>query len=251
MAEPCRAAPPAPLSPEGPVSSGARVRLRNLRKSAGGALRVSIDALELAPDGITMVLGANGAGKSLLLRLLHGLIEADEGEIIAPPGRQAMVFQRPVLLRRSVAANLEYALKAAGHGRRARRAALPELLSRHGLTERAGQPARSLSGGEQQRLAMIRALAMRPVLMFLDEPTASLDPAATASLEALITDAAAQGTKIVMVSHDLGQARRLGNEIVLLHHGRLAEQTPAKRFFDRPVSKAGRAYLDGVLYLDH
>ncbi|KAF0677374.1 ATP-binding cassette domain-containing protein [Profundibacterium mesophilum] len=228
----------------------ARLRVRGLRKSAGGVLRISIDELGLAPGGVTMVLGANGAGKSLLLRLLHGLVLPDEGTIAAPPGVQSMVFQRPVLLRRSVFANLDFALKIAGIGRAERHRSVRELLSRHGFGDRAGQPARSLSGGEQQRLAMIRALSVSPAILFLDEPSASLDPAATSSIEALIRSAARQGTKVVMVTHDPGQARRLGDEVLLLHRGRIAEQGPAAEFFAGPVSGAGRAYLDGSLYLD-
>ncbi|RVT86689.1 ATP-binding cassette domain-containing protein [Rhodobacteraceae bacterium CCMM004] len=226
------------------------VACHDLRFSAGGAVRLEVPRLHLRAGAPTAVLGPNGAGKSLLLRLLHGLIAPQEGRVIAAPEvRQAMVFQRPVLLRRSVAANLDYALRAAGEGRRARRARLPDLLSQFGFAASARQPARTLSGGEQQRLALVRALATAPDVLFLDEPTASLDPAATHAIETLLAQADAQGTKIVIVTHDPGQARRLGGEVLLLNRGRIAERTPATQFFAAPRSPEGRAYLSGALLL--
>ncbi|HEY5720378.1 MAG TPA: ATP-binding cassette domain-containing protein, partial [Gammaproteobacteria bacterium] len=158
--------------------------------------------------------------------------------------QQALVFQRPVLLRRSVAANLEFVLGLRGPVDRER----CRVLLRHvGLEARARQPARLLSGGEQQRLALARALALEPRVLFLDEPTASLDPASTATIERLVREAQAAGTKVVYVTHDIGQARRLADEVVFLHRGRLLEQTPAAGFFERPVSGEARDYLAGRL----
>jgi tungstate transport system ATP-binding protein len=207
------------------------------------------------PSGtLTVVMGPNGAGKSLLLRLLHGLLTPTSGEVLwgGQPlddglrKRQAMVFQRPVLLRRSVAANVRFVLKL-------RAMATPErtmeILHEVGLAAQAGQPARLLSGGEQQRLSLARALALRPQVMLLDEPTASLDPASTASIEAIVARASEQGTKMIFVTHDIGQARRLADDVVFLNRGRLAEHTPAERFFDDPVSQAARDYLAGRLIL--
>ncbi len=218
---------------------------RNLRFAAGGETLIDINDLTLGASGPTMILGPNGAGKSLLLRLLHGLIQPTAGQIDTATSRQAMVFQRPVLLRRTVAANIHYALRAARQPRD--RAAA--LLTQAGLNAKARQPARSLSGGEQQRLAIVRALATAPDVLFLDEPTSSLDPAATLAIEALISAADAAGTKVVMVTHDPAQARRLGAEVVFLHHGRVQEHTSADRFFDTPQSPAARAYLAGGLIL--
>lgn len=158
--------------------------------------------------------------------------------------RQAMVFQRPVLLRRSVAANIDFALRLKDKIDGARR---DGLLQRVGLLEQSRQPARLLSNGEQQRLALARALATQPEVLFLDEPTASLDPASIIVIEEIVATAKAAGTKIIFVTHDIGQARRLGDEIVFLDRGRLAEHTPAERFFASPESVAGQAYVEGRL----
>jgi tungstate transport system ATP-binding protein len=233
--------------------------LRLERAAYAVAGRTLIDAvdLEIAAGPRSIVLGPNGAGKSLLLRLCHGLIAASSGSVVwlgegaALPGmvrrRQAMVFQRPVLLRRSAAANVDYALGLRGVARAARRERVAEALARVGVAEFASRPARVLSGGEQQRLALARAWALRPEILFLDEPTASLDPAATRAVEQIIDAFHAAGTKIVMTTHDLGQARRLADEVVFLHQGRIAERGEAARFFELPSSPAARAFLTGDL----
>jgi tungstate transport system ATP-binding protein len=161
--------------------------------------------------------------------------------------RQAMVFQRPVLLRRSVGANIRFVLNLRG---KATPKAVDSLLAEVGLEQLADQPARQLSGGEQQRLALARALALKPAVMFMDEPTASLDPAATASIESIVKRAHERGAKVIFVTHDLGQARRLADDIVFLNRGRLVEHTPAERFFDKPDSRQARQYLSGKLILD-
>jgi len=217
---------------------------------------ILVDGIDLRiPRGtLTVVMGPNGAGKSLLLRLLHGLLTPTSGEVLwgGRPldddlrKRQAMVFQRSVLLRRSVAANVRFVLKLRGMATPER---TMEILHQVGLAAQAEQPARLLSGGEQQRLSLARALALRPQVLFLDEPTASLDPASTASIEAIVATAHEQGTKVIFVTHDLGQARRLADDIVFLNRGRLAEHTPAERFFEAPVSQAARDYLAGRLIL--
>ncbi|MEO1017321.1 MAG: ATP-binding cassette domain-containing protein, partial [Pseudomonadota bacterium] len=177
--------------------------------------------LNLRRTGITVMMGHNGAGKSLLLRLIADLIEPTEGSIQLNRdlrGRMAIVFQRPVLLRRSVRANLEHALRIYGTPRVERQARLHELLRMGGLVALIDQPARRLSGGEQQRLAMVRALAANPRLLLLDEPTASLDPQSTLVIEELIRKAALE-MKVLLVTHDRGQAQRLADEIVFLHQG--------------------------------
>ena len=202
----------------------------------------------------TVVLGPNGAGKSLLLRLCHGLLPPSAGTIawagapLAMARRcQAMVFQRPVLLRRSTAANIAYVLRLQGVPRRQRRAMLTEALEQAGLLPLAARPARVLSGGEQQRLALARAWVLKPQVLFLDEPTTSLDPAATRAVEALLEHIHCSGTKIIMTTHDLGQARRLADEVLFLHHGRLVEYAPAPAFFSNPQSKEAAAFLEGKL----
>ncbi len=210
--------------------------------------------LRLADPGVTVIMGPNGAGKSLLLRLTHGLLEPTAGRVRwngAPLDeslrrRQALVFQRPVLLRRSVRANLEFVLRLRG-GKGERTASY--WLDHVGLAGMAERPARRLSGGEQQRLAMARALALGPEVLLMDEPTASLDPASTATIESLVAEARRAGTKVIFVTHDIGQARRLADDVVFLHRGRLMEHTAASTFFANPVSDAARNYLAGRLVL--
>jgi tungstate transport system ATP-binding protein len=158
-----------------------------------------------------------------------------------------MVFQRPILLRRSVRANITYALALMGLPRAARAERADMTLEHFGLTAIAGRPARVLSGGEQQRLALARALARDPSVLFLDEPTASLDPAATKSIEDIIRAVSARGVKVVMSTHDLGQAKRLAGNIALLHRGRVAEEAPAAEFFSSPRTTEARRFIAGEL----
>ena len=220
-----------------------------------GGIRLIKDlncTLEAGPR--TMILGANGAGKSLFLRLCHGLIRPTAGRVLwqgakgrDPADAQAMVFQRPVMLRRSVAANVDYALKLRGMAAAERRAAVEDALGHTGLRRLADNPARVLSVGEQQKLALARAWALQPEVLFLDEPTASLDPAATHAVEQIINAIDAAGTRIVMTTHDLGQARRLGDEVMFLNRGRLLEKALAERFFSEPENDLAQAFLRGEL----
>ena len=202
----------------------------------------------------TVVLGPNGAGKSVLLRLCHGLLKPTAGAITwsspeVPGGarRQAMVFQRPVLLRRSALGNVRYALNLGGIPAHERDDRAYEALCKVGLEAHADRPARVLSGGEQQRLALARVWALRPEILFLDEPTASLDPGATHEIESVILALHAAGTKIVMVTHNLGQARRLADEILFLYQGRLLERQPADQFLKNPASSEAARFLEGEL----
>ncbi len=228
--------------------------VRGLVYRAGGRNLIDGVDLRLAAGSFTVVMGPNGAGKSLLLRLLHGLITPTAGSVSwegKPHGdelrrRQAMVFQRPVLLRRSVAANIRFVLKVRGRSSAQR---VEEILDEVGLLPYAHQPARLLSGGEQQRLSLARALALEPRVLFMDEPTASLDPASTAAIESIVRRAHGRGTKIVFITHDLGQARRLADDVVFLNRGRVVEHTPAGRFFASPASREARDYLAGRLVL--
>ena len=206
-------------------------------------------SLEIGAGPSTILLGANGAGKSVLMRLMHGLLAPSQGRITwASEGasrQQAMVFQRPVMLRRSALANVVYALELAGVAEPGRHAM--EALKEVGLAHLAHRPARVLSGGEQQRLALARAWALHPEVLFLDEPTASLDPSATREIEAVIRAFDAAGTKIVMATHNLGQARRLGDEVLFIHQGRLVERAPVERFFREPGSAEAAAFIKGEL----
>ncbi|MBK1698060.1 phosphate ABC transporter ATP-binding protein [Rhodovibrio salinarum] len=240
-----------------PADSIRPATVQGLTFQAGG--QKLLDGIDLALDrtGTTAIMGPNGAGKSLLLRLLHGLLTPSAGTVRwngRAPDRtvrrqQAMVFQKPVLLRRSVIANVVYALKVHGLPRSQRRQRAAEALADAGLYQLARRPARVLSGGEQQRLALARAWATRPEVLFLDEPTANLDPAGAHAVERMVAEIKNRGTKIVLTTHDLGQARRLADEVVFLHRGHLIERSPAQTFFDQPQSAQARAFLSGDLVL--
>ena len=227
------------------------LRLEDVSYEAGGRAiieRVSL-ALEAGPS--TIILGANGAGKSVLMRLMHGLLAPTSGRVAwsgeGARRRQAMVFQRPVMLRRSALANVTYALDVAGVVGAERERLAREALAEVGLGRLAQRPARVLSGGEQQRLALARAWALHPEVLFLDEPTANLDPGATREIETIIKAFDASGTKIVMSTHNLGQARRLGDEVLYLHEGRVVERAPIERFFAQPSAPEARAFIKGEL----
>ncbi len=205
--------------------------------------------LRLAGCHRTLVMGPNGAGKSLLLRLAHGLLAPSSGRVHweGETPRQAMVFQRPVLLRRTALDNLTYALAVTGTPRRQRLALAREALARFGLAALEKRPARVLSGGEQQRLALARAWLTRPDVLFLDEPTSALDPAAIRAVEDAVVDFHERGTRIVMSTHDLHQARRLADDVLFLCGGRLLEHTAAEAFFRAPASPEARAFIRGEL----
>ncbi len=228
------------------------LRLAEVGFAAGDRPIIQGVSFELCAGPATIVMGANGAGKSVLLRLMHGLLTPTSGRVewlgdnAARARRlQAMVFQRPVMLRRSAIANITYALALAGVAAGERDVLAREALESVGLAHIASRPARVLSGGEQQRLALARAWALHPEVLFLDEPTASLDPAATREIETVIKAFDAAGTKIVMVTHNLGQARRLGDEVLFVHEGRVAELTPIDAFFSNPASEEAAAFIKG------
>ncbi len=237
------------------------LEVSNLVYEAGGERLLHDISFRLTAGMRTVLLGPNGAGKSLILRLSHGLLtptmgtvrwggDVRGGEVGGGPARhrrQAMVFQRPVLLRRSVRGNVEHALMLHRVPRRERRARADLALAQTGLAALGDRPARALSGGEQQRLTLARAWATTPQVLFLDEPTANIDPAATRAIETLIDGFHAAGAKIIMTTHDLGQAQRVADEILFIHHGRLLEQTPADRFFAAPQTQEAQAFIKGEL----
>lgn len=228
------------------------LRLDALGYAVGGVALLSDISLTIPAGRRLVVMGANGAGKSLFLRLCHGLIEPTSGQRVWADGSarakaQAMVFQRPVLLRRSVAANIDYPLALQGQRASDRRDMVGRTLDRFGLRALADRPARLLSGGEQQRLALARAWAMAPQVLFMDEPTSALDPSATRVIEQMILQFAQDGITIVLTTHNLGQARRLAQDVAFLHRGRLIEHSPAAGFFAVPQTPEARAFLAGDL----
>jgi tungstate transport system ATP-binding protein len=208
----------------------------------------------------TVLIGPNGSGKTTLLRAAAGLIPLSRGSISwgetrtqiphnTVPEKLAIMFQHPVMLRRSAAGNIRYALAAAGAARSKRNGRVEELLNLVGLKGLGSRPARRLSGGEQQRLALARALACNPDVLFLDEPTSSLDPFSTKVIEDIIRSISARGVKVVMSTHDLGQAKRIAGDIVLLHRGRLIENSPATEFFIAPQTDDARKFIAGELLI--
>ena len=211
-------------------------------------------SFSLGAHGLTFIVGPNGAGKSILLKICHGLLSPTTGTVRWASGssrqqrqRQAMVFQKPVLLRRSARANVEYALSVRGVAKKDARERADRVLEATGLTAIAHRPARVLSGGEQQRLVLARAWALRPQVLFLDEPATHLDPAATAAIEDVIQQVSNAGSKIIMVTHDLGQVRRLADEVLFLHQGQLLEQAASEDFFAHAKSQEARAFVEGQL----
>jgi len=230
------------------------LELDNLTFSVGATPIIQGISARIEAGPRTIILGPNGAGKSVLMRLCHGLLQPTAGRIVwhglrngDPRRHQAMVFQRPVMLRRSALANVVYGLRLAGKSRRESELRAMDVLEVVGLAPHAGRPARVLSGGEQQRLALARAWALGPDVLFLDEPTANLDPASTQDIENIIQAIHASGTKIIMTTHNLGQARRLGDEVLFISQGRLMEHTPIELFFREPASAEAGAFIKGEL----
>lgn len=219
---------------------------------AGGARRLHHISCCLEAGSLSVLLGPNGCGKSLCLRLAAGLLRAAAGSVrwLGPTpaaGSSAIVLQRPVLLRRSVRANLAYPLHLLGIPRREAESRITRVLAATRLDELAERPARRLSVGEQQRVALAQAWVRQPAVLLLDEPAAALDPGATSALEAAIHALCADDVKVVMSTHDLGQARRMADEVLFLHRGRLLEQTPAEAFFREPRSPEARKFLAGEI----
>lgn len=199
--------------------------------------------------GLTIVIGPNGAGKTTFLKALHGLVRLTRGRLEGSDPearlRQAYVFQTPTLLRRNVVQNLAYPLRIHGTPRKEAHAIAAKWATRIGLGGALDTPGPRLSGGEKQKLALARALIREPAVLFLDEPCANLDGRATREIETLLQEVRAAGTRIVMSTHDMGQARRLADDVVFLLHGRLHETGPAATFFDAPQTAEARAFLNG------
>ena len=229
--------------------SPALIETRELALSIDGRLLLDGITCRIGSNGITVLMGPNGAGKSLFLRCLHGLIPTGSGSILIggrplQPGMrtdQSFVFQQPTLLRRTAMENLRFV----AHQRGIPSGDAEAWLEKVGLSPLGRQPARRLSGGEQQRLALARALMTSPSILFLDEATSNLDPASVQMIEAITREAAGNGTKVIAVTHDIGQARRLADNVLFMARGRLVEEGRANRFFKGPASREAKAYLDG------
>ena len=237
---------PMPMQPLQPLQPLLRLRDASVRLGQVQALQGA--TLDVHRGDFIALVGANGSGKTTLLRLLHGQVAfTGTREGLAAGAVQAMVYQRPFMLRLSVANNLRIALWLAGVPRAAREPRAAQALKRVGLAALRDRPARVLSGGEQQRLALARAWAVRPDVLFLDEPTASLDPGAKREVEALLEGFKCEGMTLVMSTHNLGQAKRLATRVVYLDHGTLAVDLPTARFFADHVDDRAERFLKGEL----
>ncbi|WP_341709710.1 ATP-binding cassette domain-containing protein [Limnobacter sp.] len=243
------------LAPAKPFSAQLPIQFEGVHLSFGKHLIFSSLNLEIGAQGITAIMGPNGAGKSLILRLLGGLLAPTQGSVRfnqshrIPRDQIGFVFQRPVLLRRSVQDNLLHALAIAGVARGQRPFRADALLELGGMQHLAKSPARKLSGGEQQRLTLLRALAAKPGLLVLDEPSASLDPQATALIENIVLRASQCGVKVIVVTHDQGQASRLADEVIFVHKGRVHAIQATEEFLKTPASREAKAYLAGELLI--
>ena len=244
-------APPPDRTAVLPIQGKGLTFERGSRRILGG-----ID-IEVGGQGTLVLIGPNGAGKSVLVRVLAGLVEPTAGSVTwagMPPDRRrapkiGFVFQRPVHLRRSALANVTYALAIAGVPKAERTERALAALARARIAHLAQSAARVLSGGEQQLLSIARALATEPGILILDEPTSALDPAATTAIEGLLVAVRGEGVPVVLITHDLGQARRLADEVAFLHHGRLIERTSREEFLARPRSPEAQAFVRGEIVL--
>ncbi|MEZ5811817.1 MAG: ATP-binding cassette domain-containing protein [Rhizobiaceae bacterium] len=244
-------------------AAGAAAPQAGVRPVAGTGLVIERDGRRLLDvDGVSFddrrliaIVGPNGAGKTLLMKVLAGVLQPDSGTVTwagRPPSREgyrklALVLQAPVLLRRTALANVVYALKAAGVTAGEADTRAMDALERAGLSHLARSSARLLSGGEKQRLALARALAIEPEMLVLDEPTANLDPASAQAIETMVGDALARGVTIVLVTHDMAQARRLADDVVFMHRGCIVETGKAVDFFAKPRTALARAFLSGEI----
>lgn len=242
---------PEPM-PEPMIDPAPLIEIENLVFQREGHILLNVPQFSLSGLGTTIILGPNGAGKSLLLRMMMGLLAPNQGQIKHQSGlyrHMAWVPQKPVLLRRSVLANLTHALGLFGMEKSLRLKRAQELLAIGNLLGLGDRPARKLSGGEQQRLALVRALAQEPHILFLDEATAHLDPESTQLIETIIARVKKEGTKIVAITHDHGQAKRLADDIIFVRKGQIVERNNAAAFFTNPQTDEARAFLAGGLVL--
>ncbi len=225
--------------------------LENATAHMRGKKLVGPVSLTLAPTGFTMVIGPNGAGKTTLLRLMHGLQRCSGGAVRwALPAaqardRQAFVFQSPIMMRRKVVDSLAYPLRLRGMGKAAALEKATSCAGNFGLTGLLESWAPLLSGGEKQKLSLARALIIEPEILFLDEPCANLDGRATREIEAILQQVQARGTRLVMSTHDMGQARRLAQDVIFMLHGKVHEQADVERFFTAPRTNEATAFING------
>lgn len=217
------------------------VQLKGVDLRYGAVPALTDVDLRIAAGERVALIGANGSGKSTLLRVLHGLLRPSAGSVLRDGTmRQAMVFQRPFALRMSALTNVALALWLRGTRWSAAREQALAALGRVGLAEIALRNARTLSGGQLQRLALARAWSLQPHVLLLDEPTASLDPHAKREVETLMAAFAEGGMTLVFASHNLGQVKRLATRVVYMERGRVLADLPVHAFFHGPLGETSR-----------
>lgn len=227
------------------------LKLENVVVSMRGKRLIGPVTSEIAATGLTIVIGPNGSGKTTFLRMMHGVQRVSSGQLNwAQPieiaqKHQAFVFQSPIMLRRNVEQNLTYPLELANVSKEEAKERAHLMAAEIGLGDKLNQQAPRLSGGEKQKLALARALIRRPEVLFLDEPCANLDGRATREIEQVLLKANSAGTRIIMSTHDMGQARRLATDVIFLLGGEIHEVGPAEQFFDQPESVDTQRFLRG------
>ena len=227
------------------------VSLKDVAVQRRGKRLIGPVSIDLPVEGLTIIMGPNGSGKTTLLKVMHGVERISAGEVrwavpdVEARHSQAYVFQTPIMLRRSVADNLRYPLQLMVLPPADIARSVEGWAARIGLGDAQKVPATRLSGGEKQKLALARALARKPQVLFLDEPCANLDGASTRDIEGLLQEALQEGTRIIMTTHDLGQARRLASDAIFMLHGRIWEAGPAAKFFDQPRTAELSAFFRG------
>ena len=223
--------------------------LKNATAHMRGKKLVGPVSLTLAQQGFTMLIGPNGAGKTTLLRLMHGLQRCSGGHVTwaKPDARdqQAFVFQSPIMMRRTLRDSLAYPLRLRGMSKVAALEKATQCAGNFGLAELLESWAPLLSGGEKQKLSLARALITNPEILFLDEPCANLDGRATREIEAILQQVQAGGTRVVMSTHDMGQARRLAEDVIFMLHGTVHEQADVEPFFTSPQTPEALAFING------
>jgi tungstate transport system ATP-binding protein len=226
-------------------------QINNLRQVYGDRVTLDIAALALHGDGITALIGPNGAGKSTLLRLLAGLEHPTSGGLVcavADPRSRVMVFQRPILLTRSLAENVAYGLALRGVEKGEIKRRVDAAIKQAGLSDLADAQAHTLSGGEYQRAALARAMAINAPILLLDEPTAHLDPGNGALIEQMIQSYQGDNAAaVILATHNLHQARRLAQRVVMLHEGRVIADQTVEAFFTAPGHPLAAAFIQGEM----
>ena len=230
------------------------LQLKEVSYASKGVTLIDAINLEVSSHGLTIILGHNGSGKSLLLKLLHGVIKPNSGEInwnqYKPLTNQywrTFLLQRPTFFNRSVIYNIAFVLQIAGIPKQEHQERCEQALEICGLKEISHRKTHLLSGGEMQKLSLARAWVLHPSVILLDEPTVALDPPSVLGFESIIQNFKQTGTKVIMTTHDLSQAKRLADEIVFIDRGKILEQSEADQFFAGPASSQAQKFISGKL----